>query len=62
MFSDEIRKSTDKKMVQIRDVLNTLLAPRRWVQDSRNVTQFVAGTQATREDVINLQVRRETVK
>lgn len=56
MFADEVKRATDKKAAHMREILNSILPPRRWLQDSALVLQQVSQAPATRDDVISLQM------
>eukprot|EP01012_Entosiphon_sulcatum_P025766 TRINITY_DN31132_c0_g1_i1.p1 TRINITY_DN31132_c0_g1~~TRINITY_DN31132_c0_g1_i1.p1 ORF type:complete len:244 (+),score=77.51 TRINITY_DN31132_c0_g1_i1:122-853(+) len=44
-----------KPLTQTEDILNSIIPPREWDEDSQSWIQYVSSTPATRLDVLNLQ-------
>ena len=50
-----VRKSADPASTQLDDMVNSMLPPREWTQESGTWMQYVSKEPATRLDVITLQ-------
>eukprot|EP00455_Lapot_gusevi_P037353 TRINITY_DN4175_c0_g1_i3.p1 TRINITY_DN4175_c0_g1~~TRINITY_DN4175_c0_g1_i3.p1 ORF type:complete len:251 (+),score=43.98 TRINITY_DN4175_c0_g1_i3:103-855(+) len=61
VFADEVKRSNDKKVNHLRDILNSILPPRKWMQDNRNVVQQVSAAAAVRDDASNLQMKLDNL-